>query len=78
MRFDLSCPTLRARIAQQCAFPFPDYGPLRLYQTVYKLDFVQNRPRSEISFVAIWSQAGSRENVIPPKSRHLATDCHIG
>ena len=43
-----------------------------------QLDFVQNRPRSEISFVAIWSQAGSRENVIPPKSRHLATDCHIG
>ena len=43
-----------------------------------ELDFVQNRPRSEISFVAIWSQAGSRENVIPPKSHHLATDCHIG
>ena len=36
MRFDLSCPTLRARITQQCTFAFPDYGSLRLYQTVYR------------------------------------------
>ena len=36
MRFDLSCPMLRARITLQCTFAFPDYCSLRLYQTFCK------------------------------------------